>query len=254
MIDHLVLRAPSGISGDMLLTGLAVISGAAADELEDLTETIGVPELHGALHIEEVKLDGMRGAKAVVRLPAVETSHGHRHYSEIQELISGSSLTERAKGIAQTAFADLARVEGEIHGLPPARVGFHEVGALDSILDICLAAALFDRIAPRLFVCSPLPLCDGVIHCAHGMLASPAPAALKLLEGVPVYGVDSSGETVTPTGIAILKACGARFGSWPELVIRKSCRVFGGRRLPNLPNGAVFAIGDAWPETLLSPA
>ena len=241
---RLVLRTPSGISGDMLVAGLAVIGGAAVEDLQELTERIGLPDLRGSISIEAAKLEGITGWRAAVRIPEPARGHAHRHYSGIKQLIASSALSCGAQEIAQRAFADLARVEGEIHGVPMEKAAFHEVGALDSILDICLAAALFDRLAPDAFFCSPLPICDGVIHCAHGVLSSPAPAALKLLEGVPVYGVDSSGETVTPTGIAVLKACGANFGGWPEMTIIKSCRVFGSRSLPNLPNGAVFALGE----------
>ena len=243
MKECLVLRAPSGISGDMLLTGLAVVGGVSAKVMEELVDRIGVPELRGALSIGEVMLGGVSGWRAALNLPAQKCAHTHRHFAEIRDLVAGSAMDKNAKEIAQKAFADLADVEGQIHGIKPDRVAFHEVGGLDSILDICLVAALYARLKPAAFVCSPLPLCDGVIDCAHGKLSSPAPATLKLLEGVPVYGVESSGETVTPTGIALLKACGARFGEWPALTITKSCRVYGSRVLPNIPNGAIFALG-----------
>jgi uncharacterized protein (DUF111 family) len=114
------------------------------------------------------------------------------------------------------------------------------VGALDSILDICLGAALYARLAPARLHCSPLPLCDGTIRCEHGPLASPAPAVQEMLVGVPVYGIDSRGETVTPTALAFLRAAGARFGGWPRGTVERVARAYGGRVLPGVPNGAMF--------------
>ena len=176
---------------------------------------------------------------------AIPREHAHRSLADIRKLIEASGYTARARQLAQSAFERLAKAEGEIHGKPPEEVTFHEVGALDSILDICLVSAIFDLLSPDRFVCSPLPVCDGVIRCEHGMLAAPAPAVLQLLEGVPVYGIDSSGETITPTAIALLKALGARFERWPALTVQNVVRVFGGKVIPNVPNGAIFVLGSA---------
>lgn len=112
-----------------------------------------------------------------------------------------------------------------------------------SASDICLAAALLDRIAPAALVCSPLPLCDGIVRCAHGILAAPAPAVQEMLGGIPVYGIPSTGETVTPTALAFLRTAGARFGSWPAMTVETVVRAYGGRLLPGVPNGAIFALG-----------
>jgi pyridinium-3,5-bisthiocarboxylic acid mononucleotide nickel chelatase len=94
-----------------------------------------------------------------------------------------------------------------------------------------------------MFVCGPLPLCDGTVRCDHGLLPAPAPAVLDLLQGVPVRGIQSEGETVTPTAIALLKGLGAQFGAWPEMTIARTALVYGGRVLPGVPNGALFATG-----------
>jgi uncharacterized protein (DUF111 family) len=134
----------------------------------------------------------------------------------------------------------LAQAEATVHGCSVDEVHFHEVGALDSILDTCVAAALFTKIDPAEFHCSPLPMCDGIIRCEHGLLASPPPAVQEMLNGVPVYGADASGETVTPTALAFLKAAGARFGRWPQCEVVTSARAYGGKVFENLPNGANF--------------
>jgi uncharacterized protein (DUF111 family) len=236
----LVLRTPSGISGDMLLTGMAGIAGLNDIELAEMVDSLAVEALHGCLSIKQVNVDGISGWRASIKLPP---EHAHRSFIDIRKLIGTSGLTPQAKHLAESAFAELAKAEGAIHGKAPVEVTFHEVGALDSILDICLVTAIFDRISCDSFVCSPLPVCDGVIRCEHGLLAAPAPAVLQMLEGVPVYGIDSTGETITPTAIALLKTLGARFEGWPTVTVEKVVRVFGGRIVPNVPNGAIFVLG-----------
>lgn len=239
----LTVRTPSGLSGDMLVAGLARMAEIDMPGLAILIRQIGLPQLEGALRIEAAKAGPLSGWRAVVRLPKEKTD---RTYGEIKKIIAQSALRSLAKGYAESAFALLAEVESEVHGHSLTEVAFHEVGALDSLLDICLAAALFERIAPTAMICSPLPVCDGAVDCRHGRLSTPAPAVLKLLKGLPIYGVDSNGETVTPTAVALLKAFGVSFGLWPELILTRVAHVFGGRTLPNLPNGAIFALGSAY--------
>ena len=159
-------------------------------------------------------------------------------------IVESSRLQPGAKKIATKTFQILAEAEAKVHGIAVADVAFHEVGALDSILDICVAAALLDKLSPAEIFCSPLPLCDGVIRCEHGLIASPAPAVQEMLKGIPVYGIDSQGETVTPTALAFLLGAGARFGHWPRMTVEQVVRAYGGRVLPGVPNGAIFAIGN----------
>ena len=246
---YLVLRTPSGISGDMLLTGMARIAELDAADIETLVVSLGIDSLLGCLQIGPSYVNDISGWKATIRLPP---EHAHRSFADIRKLIHASDFSSRAKQIAESAFFELAKSEAAIHGKTPDEVTFHEVGALDSILDICLVSAIFDRISPDIFICSPLPVCDGVIRCEHGLLAAPAPAVLQMLDGVPVYGIDSTGETITPTAIALLKALGARFEGWPAMTVEKVVRVFGGRIVPNVPNGAIFVLGC--PHALIYPA
>lgn len=239
----LVIRTPSGLSGDMLVTGLARLAAVSADELEQLVVSIGLPALHRVLKIERCSVHGISGWRAQIALPP---EHHHRSLADIGEIIGASAMTPAAKALALEAFTVLGRAESAIHDIPLEAVHFHEVGALDSILDTCLAAALLTRLAPRALYCSPLPLCDGVIRCDHGVLASPAPAVQEMLRDIPVYGIDSSGETVTPTAIAFLRAAGAVFGGWPQATIVDVARAYGGRILPGVPNGAMFfLVADA---------
>jgi len=236
----LILRTPSGLSGDMFLTGLAVLQDCLGPELKGIVDLVGMAALEGCLEIVPQSLEHIAGFTARVNLPH---SHEHRRLGEVQKIVADSHLSEKAKGYAAKTFEILAEAEGLVHGVAPSQVSFHEVGALDSLLDVCLVCELFARLAPASFVCSPLPVCDGEVRCRHGLLATPTPAVLHLLQGVPVYGVESRGETVTPTAIALLKALDARFGTWPSLTLSRQCRVYGSRVLPNIPNGAIFALG-----------
>jgi pyridinium-3,5-bisthiocarboxylic acid mononucleotide nickel chelatase len=250
MSDRIVvLRTPSGISGDMLVAGLSRLLGDR-EALDSLLGQIGMPQLAGCFRVEPHAVNAISGWKAKVTLPH---EHVHRPLSAIVEIIGKSSLSDRTKALSIATFERLAEAEGAVHGILPAHVEFHEVGALDSIVDICLAAGLLDRIAPAQFHCSPLPLCDGTVKCAHGILATPAPAVQEMLRGVPVYGLASTGETVTPTALAFLLSAGAQFGEWPAMEMTETARVFGGKLLPGVPNGAIFALGKTIKRVVAKP-
>lgn len=225
----------------MLVTGLSCLLEASAEELEEIVERIGVDALRGVLSVKPHSVNAISGWQAKINLPR---EHHHRSLACIREILDASTLDETARQLALDTFVILARAESNVHGIPVENVTFHEVGALDSILDICISAALFSKLAPKNFYCSPLPICDGVIKCEHGYLSTPAPAVQEMLTDVPVYGLASSGETITPTAIAFLRASGARFGNWPEVNIKRIVRVYGGRILPDVPNGAIFSLAE----------
>lgn len=224
----------------MLITGLSRMLEVDNSALSDLVKSIGLPPLDSCLAIRRTEVNHISGWRAEVVLP---DEHSHRTYRDIQSIITKSNMRPGAQRLADEAFHQLAVAEGAVHQKPPEEVTFHEVGALDSILDVCLAAILVDQLAADRIVCSPLPVCDGSVNGAHGILSTPVPAVLILLQGVPVYGIDSEGETVTPTAIAFLKALRCEFGPWPAIQVEKVVRVYGSRILPNIPNGAIFALG-----------
>jgi pyridinium-3,5-bisthiocarboxylic acid mononucleotide nickel chelatase len=234
----LVIRPASGLSGDMTLAGLACMAGADSGELGAIATLIGLPQ--DCVALERRAVNDIFGWGCRVVLPDTTV---HRTFADIRTLIAQSGLSAKAKHLAETTFTLLAEAEGRVHGIAPAQVHFHEVGALDSILDICLCAELFARLAPSRLVCGPLPLCDGTVKCEHGLLPAPAPAVLDLLQGVPVRGIASEGETVTPTAIALLHGLGAEFGGWPDIAIERTALIYGGRVLPGVANGALFALG-----------
>lgn len=235
----LTIRANSGLSGDMLLTGLLKMTEVSEAEVETLLAAI-MPELSGSLRLVRKQVHHVGGWHAEVNLPH---QHEHRTLADITALIKACGMTDAAKGLATETFTLLARAEAAVHEKKPEDVHFHEVGALDSILDICLACELFATLAPGRFVASPLPMADGFVACAHGVIPVPAPAVLELLEGIPVRPFAGRGETVTPTAIALLRALGAEFGPWPAMRVEKRALVYGGKIFENAPNGAIFAFG-----------
>jgi len=240
----LTIRANSGLSGDMLLAGLLKMTEVDEAETAALLAAI-MPELSGVVRLVRKQVNHIGGWHAEVNLPH---QHEHRTLSDIAALIAACGMTDAGKQFATETFALLARAEGAVHEKKPEDVHFHEVGALDSILDICLTCELFARLAPGRFVVSPLPMADGFVTCAHGIIPVPAPAVLELLEGIPVRPFAGRGETVTPTAIALLRALGAEFGPWPAMRVDKRALVYGGKVFENAPNGAIFACGPQFQE------
>ncbi len=234
------VRALSGLSGDMMLTGFAALGGISQKALDALVRDIGCTGLEGSVRLGEKTVNEVTGWTSHITLPH---EHAHRTCNDIHTIIAASNLEARAKQLACATFSLLAEAEGAVHGKTPQAVTFHEVGALDSIIDICLVCALYVRLAPARFVCSPLPLADGEVWCAHGCLPTPAPAVFRLLEGVPVCGFSGKGETVTPTAIALLKTLGAEYGPWPTMHVQRTALVYGGKYFANAPNGSLWALG-----------
>lgn len=235
----------SGLSGDMMLVGLLRMLDGSQEMLDSLIASLSLPPLSGSVRLTQRSVSDIRGWACEVSLPQ---EHAHRRLADITALIASSAMAERAKDLAVRTFSLLARAEGAVHGKDPEDVCFHEVGALDSILDICLCCALFTLLAPVRFVCSPLPLADGGVYCAHGWLPTPAPAVLALLEGVPVRAFSASGETVTPTAIALLKSLEAEFGPWPSMRVERQALVYGSKVFPDAPNGSIWAYGQFFTE------
>ncbi len=237
----LVLRPQSGISGDMLLSGLATLSNTNNEELQQLYSLLKLP-VEAEISVNQHSLNDISGYKAEIRLPH---EHAHRTLQDISTIITQSDMSEKAKNYALEAFSLLAEAEAKVHGKTKEEVHFHEVGALDSIVDTCICAMLFDKLKLSRFICGPLPLADGMIKCAHGLIPSPAPAVLHLLKDVQITQSEGKGEMITPTALSLLKAFKADFGTWPNMIFEAHCIVYGSRIIPNIPNGAIFALGKA---------
>ena len=242
----LTVRAVSGLSGDMMLTGLMRMNGIEPEDpvshglIDELLSSVGLPALLGSVSLEHRSINHIAGWGCKVKLPH---EHEHRTLKDITEIIEASSMVPAARDLAIHTFSILAEAEGRVHGKPASDVHFHEVGALDSILDICMSCMLFVRLNPGRFVCSPLPMGEGGVRCAHGWIPTPAPAVLELLQDIPVCGFAGHGETVTPTAVALLRTLGAEFGPWPTMRIQRRSLVYGDRVFTNAPNGSIWALG-----------
>jgi uncharacterized protein (TIGR00299 family) protein len=162
--------------------------------------------------------------------------HSHRTFAEIRRMLEKSDLPTAAVTRAVAVFELLARAEGRIHGQPPEEVAFHEVGAVDSIMDITGIALALDQLGFTGFACSPVNVGSGTLTCAHGVLPVPAPAATELLQGFPVYAAHFEAELVTPTGAAVLRTLVKDPGRLPPGALRRIGYGAGSRRFPNGPN------------------
>lgn len=240
----LTIRAHSGLSGDMFLAGLLRMTELEEAVLEERLCAL-LPDLAGSVRLVRRQVNHISGWHAQVLLPQ---QHEHRTLKDVTTLIATSGMNEAAKRLATDTFTLLAKAESAVHEKKPEEIHFHEIGALDSILDICMTCELFIHLAPSRFVVSPLPVADGSVFCAHGVIPVPAPAVLELLEGIPVRPFPAEGETVTPTAAALLRALGATFGPWPAMRVEKTALVYGTRDFLNAPNGAVFAYGMEYEE------
>jgi len=174
-------------------------------------------------------------------------SHSHedgRGLSEIRGIISATAISEPAKKTAIAIFEALGRAEAKIHDTSIENVHFHEVGAVDAMVDIVGAAVGAEALGVDEIICSPLNVGGGTVKCAHGTFPVPAPATVELLADTPVYSSGLQAELVTPTGAAIVKTLAARFAAFPEMKIEKSGYGAGSRDFPGHPNVVRLTIGE----------
>jgi pyridinium-3,5-bisthiocarboxylic acid mononucleotide nickel chelatase len=208
----LYFECSSGVSGDMFLSALIDL-GVPLGVIEDAVARLPLGECR-------LRAEGeMRRSMAVTRF-FVDVGEGagpHRHFSDIRDMIAGSSLASGTRDLAIRVFACLAAAEAKVHGVAVEDVHFHEVGAVDSIVDIVGAAAAFDYLGARV-VCGPLPLGHGSITTQHGVLPLPAPAVLEIVAGIPVEGTEIEAELTTPTGAAIAATVAESFGRLPPMI------------------------------------
>ena len=234
----------SGISGDMFL-GALLDSGLPFDEFSGHL---------GTLPLKGFRLDTFRedrkhifGTRFVV-IPEDE-EQPPRGLREIREIIEQGQFTDTVKAKSVQIFEDLARVEGEVHNLPAEEVHFHEIGAVDSIVDIVGAVYGVERLGIQALFVSSLPLGSGFVVSSHGRIPIPAPATAALLKDVPVFDSGLPHEMVTPTGAALVKGLATSFGPMPSMVIHDIGYGVGKRDLPDRPNLARILIGHQQDET-----
>ncbi|MGA8300021.1 MAG: nickel pincer cofactor biosynthesis protein LarC [Terriglobales bacterium] len=182
--------------------------------------------------------------------PSGTHDHGHMHehgrgLNEIRPIIAAADISESAKQTAIAIFEALGAAEAEIHNTTIDKVHFHEVGAVDAIVDIVCAAVGAEALGVDEWVCSPLNVGGGTVECAHGTLPVPAPDTVKLLAGAPVYSSGPQVELVTPTGAAIVKTLVKTFSAFPAMKIEKAGYGAGSREFPNHPNLLRLTVGES---------
>ncbi|MEN8136667.1 MAG: nickel pincer cofactor biosynthesis protein LarC [Thermodesulfobacteriota bacterium] len=205
----------AGISGDMAVGALL---------------NCGVPTeiLHqglARLDLDGYKIQVAPAASNVISANTfrveVEQNPSHRHWADIRQMLNKSRLKVAVKDMALAIFTTLAEAEAKVHNSEVDQVHFHEVGAVDSIIDIVGFAICLDHLGVKRVISSPLPMGSGLVSCAHGLLPLPAPAVCEILAGVPVYGAELQQELVTPTGAAIVKTVADSFGPFPSMTIAR---------------------------------
>lgn len=231
----------AGISGDMTVGALLDL-GVPLEYLRAELNKLGLPPDSFSLSSQPAERRQMKALKFDV---AVHDHHTHRHYAEIDAMIAICTLSDPVKDKARRVFHRLAEAEAKVHGVPVEKVHFHEVGALDSIVDIVGTVVCLDYLGVEAVYASPLPLGSGFVNTAHGSLPVPAPATAELLRGMPVHGECGPGERVTPTGAAILAALADGFGRRPEMVLDKIGCGAGSRDFSDCPNILRAFLGES---------
>jgi uncharacterized protein (TIGR00299 family) protein len=213
-MDTLYFDCFNGAGGDMIVAAL-LDAGVDAARLEHDLGLLGVEGYR--LAIEKIQKQGFAATRFLVN--AETDGQPHRHLRDIRAILDASRLPERVRARATTAFERLANAEARAHGVALEAVHFHEVGAIDAIVDVVSAMLALEQLQPRRVLCSPLPVGSGTVQCAHGTMPVPAPATALLLTGVPIAATEETGELLTPTAAAILTTVCDSFGALSAMTI-----------------------------------
>jgi uncharacterized protein (TIGR00299 family) protein len=229
----------SGISGDM---NLGAMIDLGIDEKFLIAELEKLKLKGWKLEVAADQRHGIKGTKVTVRQTTHE--HEHRHLSDIEKIINNSDLNEKTKILAKNIFMKLGYAEAAVHGISVEKVHFHEVGAIDSIIDIVGAAICFNALNVDEVHVSIVELGGGMVKCDHGKLPVPAPATAELIKGIPASkgGVDF--EATTPTGAAIIATLGKVFNSRQPIKIAKTAYGVGQKDHPDVPNLLRVFLGE----------
>ncbi len=228
----------AGAAGDMIVAAM-LDAGLDAEFLKAQLATLGLKNLD--IKITETQRAGLR---ALSLSPVVEKEHKHRNLKDITNIITQSKISEQAKKTAIAVFEKIAQAEGAVHGKDPDDIHFHEVGAIDSIVDIVSASIGFEALGINKIYCSALSVGGGIIECAHQLLPVPAPATIELLKGVPIVGGPGQFELLTPTAAAILTTVVDRFCPLPEMLIEKIGYGAGSLESEKFPNVLRLILGQ----------
>ena len=246
----LYIDCAGGAAGDMLLCALTEASGCL-ELIEELPAKLGFPDV--SLEWPETRPGGFAARRLQVHFDPSAHPH-HRNLSDVNAIIDRSGVSEAVVAMAKKVFLRLAEAEGEVHGEPAEAVHFHEVGAVDALVDIIGACLALEELVVDEVVCSDLPMGEGTVSCAHGELPLPAPAVAAMLRGVPIRPAGVEGETVTPTGAALVTTFADRFGRMPAMTVEAVGVGGGSREYPGLPNVVRAFVGSAAAAAELSEA
>lgn len=238
----------SGISGDMVLAALVDLSWPVR-ELEREVDKLG---LFGyQIEAKKVAKQGIFSTQIKIN---VKEGKKERTLKDILSILDRSKLEEKIKERSRAIFTRLASVEAKIHGKSPQKIHFHELGGLDTIIDVVGAVVGMNYLGIEKVYSSPLPLGKGFVKCEHGILPLPAPATLELLKEIPVYGSNIEAELVTPTGAAIISSLAENFGQMPLMKIDSIGYGAGQRDLPipNLLRVSLGALKNVYQEDVVS--
>ncbi len=229
----------SGISGDMSV-GALIDAGADFAAIEAMLQGLGVPGF--SVRVTKVVKAGVAATQFHVD---VDDSHGHphRHLRHVVEIIKQGNLPAPVAANAIATFEILAEAEAAVHGTSIEKVHFHEVGAIDSIVDIVAAQYALHLLEVEKVYASALHVGSGTVKCAHGVMPVPAPATARLLLGIPTYGGEVEGELVTPTGAALLRQRCSQFGAAPRMTVEAIGYGSGTKDIPGRANVLRVMIG-----------
>jgi uncharacterized protein (TIGR00299 family) protein len=232
------LDCSSGISGDMTVAAL-VDAGVDFGMIRAGINSLGLPGV--TLAIENVMRCGFRASRLRIEHPE---QHAHRHYQDICRIIDrGAALTDRQRNLARRIFEAIGNAEARVHGSTLEKIHFHEVGAIDSIVDIVASAIGFDLLGVDEVVASPVPTGRGKVKIAHGICNVPTPGTAELLKGIPLVDVPVEFELTTPTGAAIVKSVATRFGPLPAMTIESIGYGAGTKDFPDRANVLRIVVG-----------
>jgi len=229
----------AGASGNMIL-GALVALGVDENDLIEQIKLLGAADFE--IEFKTIDKSGIAAVHAEVKVPH---EHAHRHLHHIEKIIGDSRLPETVKQRAIKIFTLLAEAEAKVHGVEIEKIHFHEVGAMDAIVDVVGACIGFELLEIERFACSKIHVGSGFVKMAHGKYPVPPPAVAELLKGAPIYSTEIEGELITPTGAAIIAAVCESYGQIPEMKIERTAYGAGTRDYENFPNVLRLMLGTS---------
>jgi pyridinium-3,5-bisthiocarboxylic acid mononucleotide nickel chelatase len=227
-----------------MILGALVALGVDENELIEQIKRLDVADFE--IEFTTKDKSGIAAVHAEVRVPH---EHAHRHLRDIEKIINDSRLSENVKKRAVRIFTKLAEAEAKIHGIDVQRVHFHEVGAMDAIVDVVGACVGFEMLGIEKFVCSKIHVGSGFVKMAHGKFPIPPPAVAEMLKGAPIYSTEIEGELITPTGAAIISTVCDEFGNLPEMRVERTAYGAGTRDYKDFPNALRLILGFQIPDS-----